>query len=425
VAELCADFISTEDPAAVLALGEMMCPVKDPVQEESMAVVQRQNVDPFDPEQSEAYDELKTAFKENRDAMIQWLKCEHKNISGWPLDRDFRDIPRDTLGKNFLFLQQPFIPCGPDGQLTDIFTFAQALCAEEEGEFERLYKEAFTHVVGKKHWPMSSEGATGDVPIPPEGTLCSCAKLGELTGLPIHGKACTENLGFCQIKGENNKLNKPTRAVYVYCPEHIDCSAAAVDKKKPLRILRIMTYVIENINLIARATGGRLFLDDLALPVYRKYFLNRKPLLKAMMVHAMTQANWLAAKLEEELPFVRKPARSASRSGSVSSTQISIAGFLQQKAQSKAAIKQSGPGASPATSVFSPQSFGNLKKRPLPTADGAPSAKKEKPSPKRDKVVPKKDAKKDLSKAKGAILDLAKDLSHEQLQAILLATQKK
>lgn len=423
MAELCADFINTEDPAAVQALEEMMCAVEEPVQKGSMAIVLRQNVDPFDPEHSEAYNELKAAFRDNRDAMVQWLKCESRNLAGWPLDQDFRDEPQSTLGAKFMFLEQPFIPCGPDGQLTDTFTFAQALCAEEEGEFERLYNEAFAHVVGKKHWPMNSSGAMGVVPIPPKGTLCSCAKLGELTGIPIAGKACTEKLGFCQIKGENNKNSKPTRAVYVFCPEHVDCSAAAMSKKKPLRILRVMAYVIVNINLIARATGGRHFLDDMALPVYKKYFLARKPLLLAMMIHTMTQTNWLASKLEEDLPFVRKPPKAASRSGSVTSEQISITGFLQ-KAQSKAAIKQSGSGASPATSVFSPQSFGNLKKRPLVAKVGSPS-KKKKTQSKLPKEVLKKDAHKDLSKTQDTIMSLARDLSQEQLQALLLSAQKK
>jgi hypothetical protein len=417
-----------EDPEAVKLLGELMCAVEEPsVPKESMALVLRQNQDPFDPDHSDAHDALKAAFGENRDAMVQWLKCQSRNIAGWPLEQDFRDDPQTTLGGKFLFLQQPFIPCGPDGQLTDPFTWSEALCADEEGEYQKLFQEAFTHVVGKKHWPMHTNGnmgADGKLFIPAKGTLCTCAKLGELTDIPIIGKACGENLAFCQIKGENNKISKPTRSVYIFCAEHIDCSSSAMSQKKPLRILRIMAYVIANISLIARATGGKHFLDPLALPVYRKMFLARKPLLVALMVHAMTQTNWLAAKLEEEQPFVRKPNKSAGRSGSVSSGQISITGFLKQKnAKSSAAIKQAGAAVSPSGSVFSPRSFGNLKRAPSPGMTGPPSGKKAKAAAKPAKGKPNEN-KKELSEAEAMMKNLSEKFTAQQLQAMLNSAKK-
>ena len=105
-----------EDPEAVKMLEELMCDVEEATaQKDSMALVLAKNQDHFDPDLSDAHDALKTSFGENRDAAVQWLKCQSRNIPGWPLEQDFRDDPRTTLGGKFLFLQQPFIPIGPDG----------------------------------------------------------------------------------------------------------------------------------------------------------------------------------------------------------------------------------------------------------------------------------------------------------------------
>ena len=141
------------------------------------------------------------------------------------------------------------------------------------------------------------------------------------------------------------------------------------------------------------------------------------------MVHAMTQTNWLAAKLEEEQPF-RKPNKSAGRSGSVSSGQISITGFLKKKnAESSAAIKQTGAAASPSGSVFSPQSFGNLKKRPSPGMTGPPSGKKAKTAVKPGKGKPYEN-KKALSEAEVMMKNLAKNFTAQQMQAMLNTAKK-
>ena len=80
-----------EDLEAVKLLEELMCAIEEPiVQRGSMAsaLVVAENQDPFDPDHSDAHDALKATFGESRDAMVQWLKCQSRNIktSGWPLE---------------------------------------------------------------------------------------------------------------------------------------------------------------------------------------------------------------------------------------------------------------------------------------------------------------------------------------------------